>query len=35
MKKKIAICLLLLVIGALVVGVYLMHNMMQRDFSTR
>jgi hypothetical protein len=35
MKKKIAIGLLLLVIGALVVGAYMMHNMMQRDFSAR
>jgi mono/diheme cytochrome c family protein len=35
MKKKIAISLLLLVIGALVMGAYMMHNMMQRGFSTR
>jgi mono/diheme cytochrome c family protein len=34
MKKKIAIGLLL-VIGAFVVGAYMMHNMMQRGFSTR
>jgi mono/diheme cytochrome c family protein len=35
LKKKIAIGLLLLVIGALVVGAYMMHNMMQHGFSTR
>jgi hypothetical protein len=35
MKKKIAIGLLLLVIGALVLGAYMMHNMMQRGFSAR
>jgi mono/diheme cytochrome c family protein len=35
LKKKIAIGLLLLVIGALVVGAYMMHNMMQLGFSTR
>jgi hypothetical protein len=35
MKKKIAIGLLLLVIGALVVGAYMMHTMMQRGFSAR
>jgi mono/diheme cytochrome c family protein len=35
MKRKIGIGLLLLVIGALVVGAYMMHNMMERGFSTR
>ena len=35
MKKEIVIGLLLLVIGALGVGAYMMHNMMQRGFSTR
>jgi mono/diheme cytochrome c family protein len=35
MKKKIAIGLLLLVIGALGVGAYMMHNMMEHGFSTR
>jgi hypothetical protein len=35
MKKKIAVGLLLLVIGTLSVGGYLMHSMMQRGFSTR
>jgi mono/diheme cytochrome c family protein len=35
MKKKIAIGLLLLVIGTFSVGAYMMHNMMQRGFSTR
>jgi mono/diheme cytochrome c family protein len=33
--KKIIISLLLLVIGALVVGAYMMHNMMERGFSAR
>ena len=35
MKTKIAIGLLLLVIGALGVGAYMMHNLMDRGFSTR
>jgi mono/diheme cytochrome c family protein len=35
MKKKIVIGLFLLAIGALGVGAYTMHNMMQRGFSTR
>jgi len=35
MKKKVAIGLLLLVIGTLSVGAYLMHIMMLRGFSTR
>jgi mono/diheme cytochrome c family protein len=35
MKKKIVIVLLLLVIGALGTGAYMMHNMMERGFSTR
>lgn len=35
MKTKIMISLLLLVIGALGVGAYMMHHMMQRGFSTR
>jgi mono/diheme cytochrome c family protein len=35
MKKKIVIGLLLLVIGALGVGACMMHNMMERGFSTR
>jgi mono/diheme cytochrome c family protein len=35
MKKKIAIGLLLLVVGALSVGAYMMHHMMERGFSTR
>lgn len=35
MKTKIMIGLLLLVIGALGVGAYMMHHMMQRGFSTR
>jgi hypothetical protein len=35
MKKKISIGLLLLVLGALGVGAYMMHNMMERGFSTR
>jgi len=35
MKTKIVIGLLLLVIGALGVGAYILHNMMQRGFNTR
>jgi mono/diheme cytochrome c family protein len=35
MKKKIVIGLFLLVIGALGVGAYMMHNMMEHGFSTR
>jgi mono/diheme cytochrome c family protein len=35
MKKKIVIGLLLLVIGVLGVGAYMMHNMMEHGFSTR
>jgi mono/diheme cytochrome c family protein len=35
MKKKIAIILLVIVVGALGVGAYVMHGMMQRGFSTR
>jgi mono/diheme cytochrome c family protein len=35
MKKSIAIALLLLVMVALGVGAYMMHDMMQRGFSTR
>jgi mono/diheme cytochrome c family protein len=35
MKRKIAIGLLLLVVGALGVGAYMMHNMMEHGFSTR
>ncbi len=35
MKKKMVIGLLLLVVGALGVGAYVMHNMMERGFSTR
>jgi mono/diheme cytochrome c family protein len=35
MKKKIVIGLFLLAMGALGVGVYTMHNMMRRGFSTR
>jgi mono/diheme cytochrome c family protein len=35
MKKKIGVGLLLLVIGALGVSAYMMHNMMERRFSTR
>ena len=35
MKKRIVIGLLLLVVGALGVGAYMMHNMMDRGFSTR
>ena len=35
MRKKIVIGLLLLFIGALCVGAYMMHNMMERGFSTR
>ena len=35
MRKKIVIGLLLLVIGALGVGAYMMHSMMERGFSTR
>ena len=35
MKKKIAIGLLLLVTGTFSVGAYLMHQIMQRGFSTR
>ncbi len=35
MKKKIAIGLLLLVVGAFGAGAYMMHNMMERGFSTR
>jgi mono/diheme cytochrome c family protein len=35
MKKKIVIGLLLLVIGALGVGAYMMHNIMEHGFSTR
>jgi mono/diheme cytochrome c family protein len=35
MKKKIAIGLLLLFIGALGLGAYMMHHMMERGFSTR
>ncbi len=35
MKRKIAIGLLLLVVGALGVGAFMMHNMMEHGFSTR
>jgi mono/diheme cytochrome c family protein len=35
MKKKLLVGLFLLVIGALGIGAYLMHGMMQRGFSTR
>ncbi len=35
MKKKIAIILLVIVVGALGVSAYVMHGMMQRGFSTR
>jgi len=35
MKKKIAIGLALLVVGAFGVGAYMMHNMMEHGFSTR
>jgi mono/diheme cytochrome c family protein len=35
MNRNIAIGLLLLVIGALGAGAYMMHNMMERGFSTR
>jgi mono/diheme cytochrome c family protein len=35
MKKRIVIGLLLLVVGAVGVGAYMMHNMMERGFSTR
>lgn len=35
MKKKIVIGLVLLVTGALGTGAYMMHNMMERGFSTR
>jgi mono/diheme cytochrome c family protein len=35
MKKKIAIILFVIVVGALGVGAYVMHGMMQRGFSTR
>lgn len=35
MKKRMVICLLLLVVVALGVGAYMMHNMMERGFSTR
>jgi mono/diheme cytochrome c family protein len=35
MKKKIAIGLVLLAVGALGVGAYMMHHMMERGFSTR
>jgi mono/diheme cytochrome c family protein len=35
MKKKLLVGLFLLVIGALGIGAYLMHRMMQRGFSTR
>jgi mono/diheme cytochrome c family protein len=35
MKKKIAIGLLLIVVGAFGVGAYMMHNMMEHGFSTR
>jgi mono/diheme cytochrome c family protein len=35
MKRKIVIGLLLLVIGALGVGAYMMHNMMEHGFSAR
>ena len=35
MRQKIVIGLLLLVIGALGVGVYMMHNMIEHGFSTR
>jgi mono/diheme cytochrome c family protein len=35
MKKRIVIGLLLLIIGALGLGAYMMHNMMEHGFSTR
>ena len=35
MKKRIVVGLVLLVVGALGAGAYMMHNMMDRGFSTR